>query len=361
VTRRAATVAAAAMSLALATVPSCSGSPATPAAGHAEADASVWMVTGAPLATSPLEDRAAATLRRFPGIRAEILASSATQLPQDNVAAALAHRPDLLLVPPYEQDGYSVRALAEEHPRQRFGVISESPKNPPSNVAGYWIDVHESSYLAGLVAGSLTRTRQVGVVLGFVGPALNQFFYGFEQGVLAACAACRVTSADLAYDFAHPAHGKQVAEQLFRGGADVVFDVAGQSGLGVLQAASRPGRFAIGVDTDQDGLAPGHVIVSVLKRTDLTTAALVRSALDNTFDGGHVKRVGLAGGYSDLSWATGSRVFLDHGPTAMVERLPATVRAVDRARRDILAGRLVVCDALNAPDSAECAALDPPS
>lgn len=94
---------------------------------------------------------------------------------------------------------------------------------------------------------------------------------------------------------------------------------------------------------------------------DVTTSALVRSELRNTFDGGHVKRVGLAGGFSDLSWASGSRVFLDHGPAALVRRLPAVVREVDRARRDILSGRLVVCDALNDPGSPECAALAPPT
>lgn len=84
--------------------------------------------------------------------------------------------------------------------------------------------------------------------------------------MLAACQGCRVTSADLGFGFGHPAHGKRVAEQLFRDGADIVCHVAGQSGLGVLQAAAKPGRLAIGVDTDQDGVVPAHVLVSVVQR-----------------------------------------------------------------------------------------------
>lgn len=323
--------------------------------------ASVWLVTSAPLAHSSLEDSAARALRQLPGVRGEVLESSPSRLPQDNIATALAHRPALVLAPPFEGSGYNLWTLAGDHPRQRFGVISDSRNDPPPNVSGYWIDVHESSYLAGLAAGGLTRTREVGAVLGFLGPAINQFFYGFEQGVLASCPSCTVTSADLGFDFDHPAHGRQAAEKLFRHGADIVFNLAGQSGLGVLQAAAKPGRFAIGVDADQDAVVPGHVIVSVLKRTDLTTAALVRSALDNTFDGGHVKHVGLAGGYSDLSWSTGSHVFRDRGPHALVRLLPAVMRDVDRARRDIFSGRVVVCDALNDPASQACSVLAAPS
>jgi len=74
------------------------------------------------------------------------------------------------------------------------------------------------------------------------------------------------------------ASGKELASVLFSGGADVVYVAAGKSGLGAInETRSRSGVYAIGVDSNQDDLAPGKVLTSVMKRVDV---AVYRVALD---------------------------------------------------------------------------------
>ena len=77
-------------------------------------------------------------------------------------------------------------------------------------------------------------------------------------------------------NFGDPAIGLQMAKAMFDEGADIVYQVAGGTGLGVIQAAKETGHFAIGVDTDQDGLAPGHVLTSMIKRTDVAVETVMQ-------------------------------------------------------------------------------------
>jgi len=114
--------------------------------------------------------------------------------------------------------------------------------------------------------------------------------------------------------------------------------------------------FAIGVDSNQDFIQPGSVIVSMLKRVDTSTFLLVKDALEGNFQGGF-KQINMADGATGLSWDEGSTDFEDSGPANMVAKL-ADVRArVEEYRSQILAGTLEVCDALNDADAAVCAGL----
>src|SRR5215207_10892177 len=84
-------------------------------------------------------------------------------------------------------------ALAEEFPDQKFGSPSEIfLETLPENLVAYQIDVHESSFLVGLIVGSLTESKTVGAVVGGDAPGLHQFFYGYKQGVLEVCPDCNV-------------------------------------------------------------------------------------------------------------------------------------------------------------------------
>ena len=238
-------------------------------------------------------------------------------------------------------------SLAEEYPDQLFGGPSDVfAESLPDNVAAFQIDVHESSFLAGLVAGLMTESKTVGAVLGGDAPGLNQFFFGYKQGVQEVCPDCEVLVSYLGFDFANPTLGLETALSQYEDGADIVFQVAGRSGEGVLEAAAQSGNFAIGVDSNQDWIQPGSVIVSMLKRVDVTTYKLIESALNDEFVGGF-SALGLADGASGLSWDEGSTTFADEGPDNMTAKLDDVKATVEEYRQRILDGDYEVCDALN--------------
>ena len=90
-----------------------------------------------------------------------------------------------------------------------------------------------------------------------------------------------------------PGKGKQIANSMYDRGADIVYQVAGGSGAGVIDAAKARKRYAIGVDTDQDATAPGSVLTSMVKRTDLAVEQLVTDFADGKLAGGENRTLGL--------------------------------------------------------------------
>jgi len=178
--------------------------------------------------------------------------------------------------------------------------------------------------------------------------------------VLEVCPDCTVLVSYLGFDFSNPTLGLETAKGLYDKGADIVYQVAGRSGEGVLEAAAQADKFAIGVDSNlgvdsnQDFIQPGHVITSMIKRVDMTTYLTIQSVVEGKFEGGF-KRLGMADGAAGLSWDEGSTTFADEGPDAMTAMLPEVQTLVEDYRTKILAGEFEVCDALSETDV--CAAL----
>ena len=116
-------------------------------------------------------------------------------------------------------------------------------------------------------------------------------------------------------------------------GADVIYHAAGGTGLGVIQAAAEAGKLAIGVDSNQNGIAPGTVLTSMLKRVDVAAYETLKDAKDGNFTSG-VKILGAAEGGVD--WA------LDDNNWPVMN--PTIVKAVEAAKTDIISGRVKVHD-----------------
>jgi basic membrane protein A len=236
--------------------------------------------------------------------------------------------------------------LAEEFPNQKFGVPSDIFTDTlPANVAAFQINVHEGSFLVGVVAGMLTQSKIVGAVVGGDAPGLNQFFWAYKQGVLAVCPDCQVLVSYLGFEFSNPTLGKETAVGMYEQGADIIFQVAGRSGEGVISAAQERGLYAIGVDSNQDDIAPGSVIVSMIKRVDTSVFLLVKNTMEGNFKSGF-SIIGMKEGATGLSWDTGSTTFETKGPAELTAKLPEVKTKVEEYRAQILAGTLEVCDAL---------------
>lgn len=324
------------------------------------------LVTAALLTPNPLGDRsfidsAARGIERANAelpVDAVIIETQGVAEHESALRSAILQGYDIVL--PLAWDAELLLNIAEEFPNQKIASPSEVfAADLPDNLLTYQINVHESSFLAGLVAGSLTETGIVGAVVGGDAPGLNQFFYGYKQGVLEVCPDCTVLVSYLGFDFSNPTLGKETAASQYDEGADIVYAIAGRSGEGVLAASQERGLFSIGVDSNQDFIAPGHVIVSMIKRVDITTFLPIEAVVNGTFEGGFAE-LGMADGAAGLSWDEGSTTFRDEGPEDMVAQLDAIEALVEEYRAKILAGEYVVCDALIDVDrtSEACAPLN---
>jgi len=83
-----------------------------------------------------------------------------------------------------------------------------------------------------------------------------------------------------------PVKGGELAKSQIEQGADVVYAAAGGTGVGVYQAAADAGKYAIGVDSNQNYLQPGHMLTSMVKRVDVATENTFKAAKDGTWKPG---------------------------------------------------------------------------
>jgi basic membrane protein A len=285
------------------------------------------------------------------GVTGTIIETKGVQEHDAAMRRAIQDDPDLVIT--IAVDASTVEEIADEFPDQKFAAQETFFPAPPTldNLALFNILTHENSYLAGIAAGMLTRTKKVGAVGGGDFPGINLFIVGYEEGVKSVCPECELLRAYVggSTPFSDPVRGKELALGLFDQGADILYQVAGRSGEGVLEAAKESGNFAIGVDSNQDDLYPGTVIVSAMKRVDNAVFTFVKNIIDDTYTPGETL-VGMKEGFAGLSWDDGvcSRTFDENGPEDLVAKLPAVREAIAKARQDILDGKIVVTNALTA-------------
>ncbi len=239
--------------------------------------------------------------------------------------------------------GDALKEVAPQYPNTHWMIVN-LPSNAP-DVTGYLFDEQDGSFLAGAMAALVTRDtgikginpdHTIGVIGGTKSPGIDKFIVGYIQGAHQVDAATRVL-VKYADGFGDPANGKQLAQALFDQGADIVYQVAGGTGTGIIQAAQQAGHFAIGVDTDQDSLAPGSVLTSMVKRTDFAVYDAIDRLVCGTLKGGESITLGLAQGGVGLSPMKFTRSLV---PAADLSR-------VDRYRQDILSGRIKVWNVIS--------------
>ncbi len=187
----------------------------------------------------------------------------------------------------------SFKKIAKLYPNQRF-LLNDVPIKGYPNIISTAYAQHEGSFLAGCLAGWMTKTDVVGFVGAMDLVVIHAFRVGYTEGVKYANPKARVlhvfvTSGSDFSGFEKPEEGFRLATEQFDQGADIVFQVAGgQTGHGVIQAAQKAGKFAIGVDTDEDHIAKGSVLTSMIKRVDVSTYKEIDKAVDGKFSPGVV-------------------------------------------------------------------------
>ena len=228
----------------------------------------------------------------------------------------------------------AIEKVATEFPDGRFAIIDMVVDKP--NVQSIVFKEHEGSFLVGLLAAMASKSGKVGFVGGMDIPLIRKFACGYEQGAKHANANVEVLqnmtgSTPSAWN--DPGRGGELTKGQFDRGVDVVFAAAGGTGVGVYQAAADAGKFAIGVDSNQNHLHPGTMLTSMLKRVDVAAYNVFKDAKDGNFKSG-ISVLGLAEG--GVGWA------LDEHNKALIT--PEMMAAVTQAEADIIAGKIVVHD-----------------
>lgn len=161
----------------------------------------------------------------------------------------------------------AMRASAEANPDQKYAILDDSSCADLENVTCLMFEQSQASYLAGVVAGMMTKTNKIGIVLGMSNDTMNQFGYGYLAGAIDTNPDIKVSQFN-ANAFGDTAGGKSAAVSMITDGVDVIFHAAGGTGLGVIEGCQENNTWAIGVDTDQSSLAPDNILTSAMKRVD---------------------------------------------------------------------------------------------
>jgi basic membrane protein A len=177
--------------------------------------------------------------------------------------------------------------VAKQFADQQYAIIDAVLPNP--NVTSITFKEEDGSFLAGAAAAMVSKTHHVAFIGGQDIPLIRKFEAGYIAGVREIDPSDRV---DVKYagSFDDVPAGKELANLLFNDGADIIYTAAGKVGLGAIDAArTRPnGYYIIGVDNNQDALAPGKVLTSMVKHVDVAVYDIAKGIQDHHPLHGHV-------------------------------------------------------------------------
>ena len=234
--------------------------------------------------------------------------------------------------------------VAKDYPNLNFAIVDGASELP--NVASLVFKEHQGSYLVGMIAARESKTGVLGFIGGLDIGLIHRFAVGYEEGAKSVNPNVRVIVnyvgvTDSAWN--NPAKGKELALAQIGKGADIIFTAAGNSGLGAFDAVEQQGKgpdgraraFVIGVDSNQNGVKPGYVLTSMVKRVDNAVYQIVSDVVNHQFKGGfHVYGLEVNG----VAYA------MDNNNRALIP--PDVIQQVEEAKQKIINGQIQVTDAM---------------
>jgi basic membrane protein A and related proteins len=249
------------------------------------------------------------------------------------------------------QDGYeliigvgntmndAIANVAPDFPDTMFALVDGNPGL--DNTVGLIAQEQEGSFLAGALAAMMTtETDLAGInadkIIGFVGgmevPSVVRWFSGYEAGAKYIDPEIQVNISYVG-SFNDPAKAKELAKAMFQDqGVDIIMSVSGSPGdVGVFEAVQETGLYGIGADVDWDQQVPGHILTSVLKKTDVEVYNVIARFIDGTLEPGEIL-YGVADGVMDIT-----------DMSAMGDAIPQAVKdKIDEIKAAITSGEIVV-------------------
>ncbi|MDO6966399.1 BMP family lipoprotein [Rhizobium alvei] len=247
---------------------------------------------------------------------------------------------DVIIAGTFEMTGF-VSEMAKDYSDKKFIVFDDAPDYSTgccANVLGIQYLTSTAGYLAGYASAKLSTTGTLGEILGMEFKTVTDFAVGFDQGAKAAKPDIKILKA-VANTFSDPAKGKELALAQMGQGADVIFPIAGGTGIGALQAVRDAKKLAVGVDSDQatifaptDAAQADVIFTSVEKKVGQSLYTALEQTIDGKAPYGTALLLGLKDGAVGIS------------KNAYYEKLvPADVRAeVDAIEKKIVDGEIAV-------------------
>lgn len=177
-----------------------------------------------------------------------------------------------------------VENIAKEYPDQKFVTIDAAVNLP--NVRSLLFKEEEGSFISGYVAGLVSNTKKLGFIGGMEMPLLMKFYAGYAAGAMKANPNIEVLSPRYLGSWSNVDAAKAAANLLYSKGVDIIYQACGPAGMGVMKVAKEQNKLAIGVDSDQDYLYPGHVLTSMVKLVDTTVFDTIKDFKENKFTTG---------------------------------------------------------------------------
>ena len=273
------------------------------------------------------------------GVTVDMVEALETSSQEDAVRSFAAENYDIIFTL-FQQFVEPVKAIAPDYPDTKFVMIYATEDFGMDNVVAYAYDAWETSYAAGVLAGSMSKSGVLGNVVGYEDDTIVANSNAFLKGAQTVNPDAKVVRINAA-SFEDPAKGKEVGNQLIDGGADVIFTDAARTSLGVIEAAQEAegNVFVIGDNSDHSALAPSCVIADNIYGYGNTLYTQIEQVLNGEFTSGVIV-CSLANGISVL------KTYEDFGSDGASDELKAeyasAVEATDAVIKDIQAGNITV-------------------
>jgi basic membrane protein A and related proteins len=217
------------------------------------------------------------------GVDIKIMDSKSEKDYEGNIATMSEAGANVVFAVGFSQ-AQALSAVAPKHPDINYAIVDAGVEL--KNARSLLFSEEQGSFLAGYLAALVSKTGKIGFVGGKKIPLIEKFEAGFKAGAMKANPSVVMLPSKYTESWDDTQLGKESAKVLFAGGADIVYHAAGRCGVGVINAAKETGKFAIGVDSNQDDLAPGFVLTSMIKRVDEAVFQTIKDAKEGKFTAG---------------------------------------------------------------------------
>ncbi len=217
------------------------------------------------------------------GVKGDVLQSNSSSDYVPNLQTAAVHGDKLVIAVGFLMES-AVEKVAKAYPNTSFAIIDSGPTKPIANLKSLLFHEQDGGYIAGYLAGLVTKTNVVSTVGGQKIPPVDHYIAGFQAGAKAANPKVTLLNA-YSQSFTNQAACKELALNQISQHSDVVFQVAGGCGLGALSAAQEKGVWGVGVDADQSYLGP-YILTSAVKKVDVAVFDTIKEIKAGTFKGG---------------------------------------------------------------------------
>jgi len=246
---------------------------------------------------------------------------------QQSLQSAIQWNADVIFIISYGFEDL-LKQYADMYPDKIFVNIDTVVKNSQNTITSVDFIEEEGAFMAGVTAAIVTndlslegvnKEKIIGSVGGAKDPVIDAFIFGYKQGAHYIDEEIEVKNI-YAGTWTDPVKGKQAANQLYSQGADIIFQIASLTGNGVLEAAAENNKYAIGVDSNQNAMEPGHVVTSDLKNVGDAIVRVYESIVDGSFEKGKVLEYGIKEGGVGLAIDEYTRDILSEDQIDLLQR-----------------------------------------